>query len=93
MAPAAFARLLEAVENASFSSRRRAVIDTAARRHWFEAAQLERVIDALGFASDRTHATRVLGPRLVDPENAFSILEAYPFSSEREAAAKLFRRL
>jgi hypothetical protein len=87
----AFARLLDAVKRASMSDDKVAVVESAAARNWFTVDQLSRLIRAMTFADDQVRITQVCAPKVVDPENAFSLGSAFTFSGDAERALAAFR--
>ena len=92
MAAPRFSRLLGQFERAEFEDERMGLLRTAATRNHFSCAQLGQVVAALEFGDERVEATRILAPRLVDPENSFTVLEHYEFDDEKEAAAAILDR-
>jgi hypothetical protein len=85
MADGAFDALLGQIKHASFESDRSAVIAAAAGSNMFRCEQVRRVAQALSFSNEKVGAVRTLASRIVDRENAFTILDAADFSSDREA--------
>ena len=87
-----FGRLLEQLRNVSFSSEQLAVIRSAAVANTFSSEQVRRVLAELSFSSDQLEALRLMSPQLEDPENAFTILDSFSFSSDVAAAEDILRR-
>lgn len=90
---AAFGALFERVNRASFSTDKLSQIELASRSSGFRADQIKRLLGALAFSQDKMRALGLLAPRLVDPQNGGLILEAFPFSSDRERAVQILSRL
>lgn len=93
MSPRRFSKFLAQLKKTSFDDERTALIRTTAKRNHFNCAQLSQVIDALSFADERMGATRIIAPKLVDPENSFEVLEHYDFGDERTEASQIFDSL
>jgi hypothetical protein len=75
--------ILEAIEDASFSSDKLSVLRSASRSRWFSAAQVVQVMEKFSFASDKVEAAAMLHEALVDPENWFVVYKALSFESDR----------
>ncbi len=84
MTPEAFARLLKALEDASFSDEKYAIVKEAASKNYFTSKQVLEVLKRFDFESDRLKVAKLLYPRVVDPENFFVVYEAFTFSSSKE---------
>lgn len=86
MDDASFRALLQAVERARFSRDRIGVVSAAASTNLFAAAQVERLLQALTFSSERLDALRLLWPRVLDKQNGWMLHDDFPFGSERRTA-------
>lgn len=90
LAPADFAALLAAVEEEDFSSDKlgviRAAVDGGA---FFSCAQVGQLVDALDMSSDKVQVVELTRARLVDPNNGFTLLKRFTFSSDKEKVRKL----
>ena len=91
MTDEAFSTLLDAMSRASFSDEKLRVLEVAAELNRFRIAQVRRVIDTLPFASDRTRVVDILAPRVLDPENAYTLLDAFTFDSEKAHVRDAFK--
>lgn len=83
--------LVDALDDAAFSSDQLAIIQTASANHHFQMAQILPLLDQISMSEDKLAALRDLAPRVVDPGSAHLLSEAFSFSSDREAAQALFR--
>ena len=83
MTDSAFSALLEMMSREAFSDAKLRILEVAAERNLFLMAQVRRVIDTLPFASDRTRVVDILAPRVLDPENTYTLLDAFSFDSEK----------
>lgn len=92
MDDASFRALLHAVERAPFSRDRLAVVTSAASTNFFATAQVERLIQAFAFSSERTEALRILWPAVLDKQNGFLLYDDFPFGAERRAAQAIIAR-
>jgi hypothetical protein len=84
-----FQELIAAVNNQGFSQGKLGVIQQAAATNYFRVAQLRELVLALSFSGDRIRAVELVAPRIVDRENAFTLYDAFSFSSEKERARKI----
>ena len=87
-----FRALIGAVNNEGFAEGKLNVIQEAAARNFFRTAQLRTLIDQLAFSATKLRALELGAPRLVDPENAFTLHEAFTFSADKEQAKQILRR-
>jgi hypothetical protein len=92
MDPGAFASLVAAVDAESFSANKLRVLQEAAARNNFSVAQLVRLVNALSFAKDKVHAVEIVGPRLVDPQNAFQVYDAFTFAADKRRVQQILGR-
>jgi hypothetical protein len=88
----AFRALSAAVKNEGFSDSQRGVIRQAAGRNYFTVGQVKELIDLLSFSQTKLAALELGAPRIVDPENAFTIFESFTFSADKEQARQILRR-
>lgn len=88
----AFRALVDAVNNEGFAEGKLNVIQSAATRNFFRTDQLRTLIDQLGFSATKLRALELGAPRLVDPENAFTLYEAFSFSADKERAKQILSR-
>lgn len=86
-----FASLLSQVDDASFSDDKLSILRTAATHNGFTCAQLAALLGAMSFADDKLQAVAALRPAIVDPQNAFLINDAFPFSADAQKAQAYFR--
>lgn len=82
---AELADILRAIDAASFSDGKIAVLDSAARDRAFRVAQVVRILDAFSFGSDKVEAGARLYPQVIDPQDWYRVYEALDFTSDREA--------
>ncbi len=89
MADDAFKALLRQLAAAPFPSDRTGLVELAAASNRFSVTQLEQIVRAMVFSSERIRAVEVICPRLVDRQNAFMLDGAFSFPGEREQARRL----
>ncbi|MGE0433148.1 MAG: DUF4476 domain-containing protein [Planctomycetota bacterium] len=89
MEAAAFATLLDQVENAGFSSDKLNTIRSAAGVQTFTCDQVAKLLGALNFSADQMKALELLKTRIEDPDKRDTILEAFTFSTDKARAGKL----
>lgn len=90
MAPSDFAALLSAVQDEDFSSDKLGVIRSAVDGGaLFSCAQVGQLVDALDMSSDKVEVVQLTRGRLVDPNNGFTLLKRFTFSSDKEKVRSL----
>jgi hypothetical protein len=87
-----FRALVAAVNREGFAEGKLAVIEQAASRNFFRVGQLRVLLDQLAFSATKLRALELGAPRLVDPENAFMLHEAFTFSADKERAREILKR-
>jgi Ricin-type beta-trefoil lectin domain/Domain of unknown function (DUF4476) len=87
-----FRSLVQAVRAEAFSEGQLAVVERASSRSYFRVGQLKAVLDLLSFSATKLRALELMAPRLVDPENAFAIFDAFTFSADKEQVKQILRR-
>jgi hypothetical protein len=92
MEPEPFRVLVQAIKSEGFSENQLNVIEQASGRNYFRVAQLRAVLDQLGFSATKLRALELVSPRLVDPENAFTIYDAFAFSADKDQAREILKR-
>lgn len=90
MAPAAFSALVAAVKSGTYADDQLAAIRSAAGRNWFTTEQVGSLLDLMTYGSDQVTAVQICAPKVVDPENAFSLGSHFTYSSDKAAALALF---
>lgn len=88
MTAEAFARLLKALDDASFSDEKYAIVKEAASKNYFTSGQVLKILRKFDFEEDKLKVAKLLYPRVVDPENFFVVYEAFDFSSSKEELRK-----
>lgn len=91
MAKDRFEVLLAQLNQESFEEERNAILSTAARRNFFTAAQVKRVLQPLSFGDEKLSALRILAPKIVDKENNHTILASFTFEDEKVAARAILK--
>ena len=92
MEPQAFKALLASIKGASFSANQMAIVEQAAPYHYFLVAQLREVVQSLSFSANQVRAVELIAPRLVDPQNAFTLFEVFTFSRDQEAVKRILEQ-
>lgn len=93
MPPADFAALLSAVQDEDFSSDKLGVLRSAVDGGaYFSCAQVGQLVDALDMSSDKVEVVQLTRARLVDPNNGFTLLKRFTFSSDKEKVRALLGR-
>ena len=87
-----FRALLGAVNSESLSEGKLNVVEQAATRNVFRTGQVKALIDQMGFSATKQRTLELCAPRIVDPENAFTLYEAFTFSGDKEQAKQILKR-
>jgi hypothetical protein len=88
----AFRALVGAVQNERYSEGQLTVIQQAATRNSFSVGQVKGLINLVAFSATKLRTLELVAPRLVDPENAFAIYDAFTFSADKEQARAILQR-
>lgn len=91
MQDASFERLLGQLDGA-FSSDQVNLVRSAAQANTFRSHQVRTMLEHLSFSSTQLEALRIVADRIEDPENAFEILAAFTFSSDKREAQEILSR-
>ena len=92
MEEGSFRALIGSVRNESFSDSQVAVVQQAAARNYFRVGQIKSLIDTVAFSAIKLRVLELCAPRVVDPENAFVVFDAFTFSTEKDQARQILRR-
>jgi Ricin-type beta-trefoil lectin domain/Domain of unknown function (DUF4476) len=87
-----FRMLVATVRNERVPQSQLGLIELAAGRNYFSVGQLGSLISLLAYSPTKLRALEIGAPRLVDPENAFGLLEAFTFSGDKEQAKQILHR-
>jgi hypothetical protein len=87
-----FRALVAAVRNASFSESQLTVIQQALTRNYFRVTQVKSLIDLVAFSATKLKVLELGAPRIVDPENAFTVFDAFAFGADKAQARQILRR-
>lgn len=82
-------RILAAVEAEAASSDRLSALKFSLKDASLTAADAKRVLDAFASGEDKLEALRIMTAQIEDPENWQVLVDAFSFSSDREAARSL----
>lgn len=88
----AFGGLVTSVRGESFSEAQVTVIEQAAVRNYFRVAQVSALIDTVAFSATKLRVLELCAPHIVDPDNVFSVFDAFAFSADQEQARQILRR-
>jgi hypothetical protein len=89
MSHAAFSTLKASVEGESFSDGKLRIIGVAASSNWFAAAQVGVLVDLLTQSSDKVRVVEALRQRIVDRQNAHTLLSHFTFSDDKSKVQRL----
>lgn len=92
MSDARFEQLLRLLDDEVVPSRALRSLETVARDQHFTVDQVRRLLDLFPFPSDRLRALDITLPRVLDRGDAFQLLSAFSFESDRAEARNLLER-
>src|SRR5262245_21908621 len=87
-----FRALVAAVRHESFSDAQLTVIQQATTRNHFSVDQIKNLIDLIAYSATKLRVLELGVPRMVDPENAFMVYDAFGFSADKAQAKQILRR-
>lgn len=86
-----FMNLYGAVKNEAFESNQLNILDLSAGYGFFSVDQLIRLTKLFAFSSGKIAAVRIVFPRVADKYNSYKLLEAFPFSSDKEEVERIIK--
>jgi len=92
MAPQRFDDLVRQLDDEAFPANALRTLQTVARDHRFSVEQVRRLFELFAFGSDRLRALEITLPRLTDRANAYQLIGAFTFESEKAQARQLIER-
>ena len=87
-----FRALVAAVRDASFSDSQLTVIQQAVTRNYLRVGQIKNLIDLVAFSATKLRVLELGASRIVDPENAFTVYDAFAFGADKAQARQILRR-
>lgn len=84
--------LVHAIDQASYSNDKLAVLRDAARYAWFDTAQVMTLMDRFSFSADKVKAAALLYPRVLDPNHFYQVYQHLTFSSARQQLHRLIEQ-
>ncbi len=84
-----FNSFLAAIDAESFSANKLNVVRQVSNAQYFRVAHVRQVIDRFSFSKDKLAAVALLKPRILDPENAFELYQAFTFSGDKDELRRL----
>ncbi len=93
MAPERFDDLVRSLDDEAFPSNGLRTLQMVARDQRFSVEQVLRLFEVFAFGSDRLRALEIVAPRLTDRANAFQLLGAFTFESEKAQARQIIERV
>ena len=89
IADGALRNLLGAIQAEGFPRERLRVLQQAAPSNWFVVSQVQTLLAAFDFPSDRLNAARALKPRILDRENFFQLYRSFDFPNDKEELKRI----
>ena len=84
-----FRQLLAAVGKEDFSSGKLRVLSDGADYRWFSSAQVKQMLAQFDFGSDQLKGLKLMAPRIADPEQSYTVYDAFDFDSDKKKAKKI----
>ena len=89
MPDADFSSLLSKMKSESFSDDQMRVLRTAAKNFNFNCGQITRILDSFSFSEDKLEALEITYPKVTDPQNNYTILDAFTYSMDKQKAESI----
>ena len=83
--------LLQHLETENFSEGRLRVLVQAVPHAWFSSAQVLLILGRFDFGNDKLQALRLVAPKIVDRQNAYTIYQAFTFDAEKAQAQQILK--
>jgi hypothetical protein len=87
-----FSQLIKNVSDESFSDDQLRYIRTASKSHYFTVSQVERMIDVFTFSDDKIECLSIMYPKVIDPENSFSIIGHFTYEDDKRSAEMIINQ-
>ena len=55
-------------------------------------AQLREIVQSLSFSANQVQAVELIAPRLVDPQNGYTLFDAFTYSRDQERVKRILER-
>lgn len=92
MSDANFKALIAAIKAESFEDDQLEVVALAAKQNFFNCRQVGTLVDTITFEDGKVGVVKYTAPRILDRENAHTILAHFTFSDGKAQAKKLLDR-
>jgi len=92
MAEGRFGELVRLLESEAFPANALHTLEMVARDHRFDTDQVRRLFGPFPFGRDRLRVLEIALPRLVDRPDAYRLIDAFDFDSEKAEARRLVDR-
>ena len=80
------------MKEATFDANKMALIDVAVLGCYFTCDQCAKLINMFSFSDKQLRALKMMAPRIVDPQNGYTIYQVFKFSSDKDEAARILQR-
>jgi hypothetical protein len=80
------------INSESSGSDKMAILTEAAVSHYFLVSQVQQLLTLFAFTSDRLQAMRLLGPRILDPNNGHRLYGFFDFSGDKEELKRILQQ-
>ncbi len=87
-----FSIVYKRMKEATFDDNKMALIDVAVLGCYFTCAQCAKLINMFSFSDKQLRALKMMAPRIVDPQNGYTIYQVFKFSSDKDEAARILQR-
>jgi hypothetical protein len=90
--PQSLAQLKASISEESFPRDQLRVLGSAAPANWFLVAQVKELLALFDFPRDRLKAVELLKPRILDPENSYSLYGSFEFPNDKAELKRILDR-
>jgi hypothetical protein len=87
-----FAKIRRALKGQSFDDGRYGIIESATKKQSFTSAQVKDILKAFSFDETRIKIAVMLHPQTIDPEDFFTVYDAFSFSSSVKAVQEKLKK-
>lgn len=85
----AFSILYYKVKNANFNNDKKNLIEVASLGCYYSCAQCAQILKIFNFDNERMNVLKLMAPRIVDPQNVYTISQQFTFDDAKKQAVRL----
>jgi hypothetical protein len=92
MNSSSFQQLVSNIEDEAFAEDQLRYVRTAAKKHYFSVSQTEQLIDLFTFSEEKLECLRIIFPKVVDKDNAFTIISHFTYEDDKRTAESIINQ-